>query len=477
MASGTGQHEAPLAATLETPLPDPIEVGAGTVLVASGRCDPAVEPGSLELCLGAARARPETAAAAAGESPGSGDRWWALLELTEPSTEPAELILRGRLGGRAVAAVLGSTETPARDSRLAPPPPSAVSTGGPLIAIAMATHEPDPGRLRRQIDSIRAQGWPDWICVISDDGSGPESLAALSEIVAGDDRFVVSRSDRRLGFYRNFERALRMVPAEAVCIALCDQDDEWHPDKLEALHGELAADPRALLAYSDMRITDPDGAVLSDTYFFLRRNACDDVASMLVANTVTGAASLFRRELLEPALPFPPDAGGAYHDHWLALCALGAGEIAYLDRPTYDRVRHGSSVTAGTRHAEALRTAAESGNPPAPARRRRRLRPRLPAVPGPRAWRELYFGSYLPLVQLARVLELRLGGRIAPERRRALRRFAAAERSPAAAGWLAARSLRPLLGRNETLGRERVLVAAVLWRRAAALAQRRSRAA
>lgn len=474
MASTTKGNEAPMAATLETPLPDPLEIGTGTVLLAAGSCDPALEPGSLELRLGSAGC--PVAVAAAPEAGESGDSWWALLDVTVPDPEPAELILRGRLAGREVATVLGSVRTPARDSRLAPPPPSIVPAGGPLIAIALATHEPDPARLRRQIESIRAQDWRDWICVISDDGSGPESYSALLEIISGDDRFVASRSDRRLGFYSNFERALRMVPAEAAFIALCDQDDVWHPDKLGALHAELARTPGAALAYSDMRITDETGRVLSDTYFFLRRNSFDDIISMLVANTVTGAASLFRRELLEAALPFPPAAGDAYHDHWLALCALAVGEIAYLDCPTYDRVRHTSSVTANTRHAAALRAAADGDPSALRSAARRRLRPRFPAIPGPRAWRELYFGRYLPLVQLARVLELRVGSRIAAHRRRALARVADAERSPAAAAWLAARSLRPLLGRDETLGRERVLLAAVLWRRSAALAARRRQA-
>ena len=64
------------------------------------------------------------------------------------------------------------------------------------------------------------------------------------------------------------------------------------------------------------------------------------MASLLVANTVTGAASLFRRELLDLALPFPPRHGTPYHDHWLAAVALASGRIAYVDRPLYDYVQH-----------------------------------------------------------------------------------------------------------------------------------------
>ena len=42
-------------------------------------------------------------------------------------------------------------------------------------------------------------------------------------------------------------------------------------------------------------------------------------------NTVTGAASLFRRELLDVALPFPDVPGKPFHDHWLACVALAIG--------------------------------------------------------------------------------------------------------------------------------------------------------
>ena len=54
----------------------------------------------------------------------------------------------------------------------------------------------------------------DWICVISDDCSRPDRFAEIEQVVAGDDRASsLSRSPRRLGFYRNFERALGAGPA------------------------------------------------------------------------------------------------------------------------------------------------------------------------------------------------------------------------------------------------------------------------
>ena len=74
--------------------------------------------------------------------------------------------------------------------------------------------------------------------------------------------------------------------------------------------------------------------------------------SLLSANCVTGAASLFPRDLLDDALPLPPAQFMHYHDHWLALTALALGDIRYVARPLYDYVQH-EHATLG--HATATR--------------------------------------------------------------------------------------------------------------------------
>ena len=66
---------------------------------------------------------------------------------------------------------------------------------------------------------------------------------------------------------------------------------------------------------------------------------------------------------------------------------------------------------------------------------------------------------------LAEILLVRCGDRMAGRKRRALRRFVAAERSPLALARLAARPLRVLAGRTETLGSESELVRGLVWRR------------
>lgn len=310
----------------------------------------------------------------------------------------------------------------------------------PAVAIAMATFEPDPDLLAAQIESIRAQTREDWTCVISDDCSPPESFAAIEALVGDDPRFALSRSQRRLGFYRNFERALGLVPAGVGLVALADQDDRWQPRKLEALAAALGP---ALLVHSDARIVDREGRVLSPTYWRARRPNSGDLASLLVANTVTGAASLFRRELLDRALPFPEVPGQPYHDHWLALLALAGGEIAYLDEPLYDYIQHDAAVLG---HVGGETVA------PAPAAGSRSQR-----------WRRAYREEYRRVLGLAQQLAARCEPLPDSRRRRSLRRFLASERSPVGVAWLAWRAARHALGRSETAGAERTLVAGLTW--------------
>jgi glycosyltransferase involved in cell wall biosynthesis len=321
----------------------------------------------------------------------------------------------------------------------------------PLVAICMATFEPDPRLLERQIGSIREQTHGNWTCLVSDDGSSAERLEHLRELTAGDERFTLSVGEERLGFYANFERALEMVPAAAKFVALADQDDHWYPEKLAAL---LAGRGEAQLVYSDMRIVDEQGAVVSETFWRGRRNNYTNLASLLLANTVTGAASLFRRELLDLVLPFPQPVGDPFHDQWIAAVALAVGEIAYVDRPLYDYVQHGGAA----RGHEAAMQSWDGGR----LLDRRDPKGSLGQI---RAHADRSYEINVRRIALtAREIEARVGGRIEPGKARAVRRLAGLDRW-SAAPWLALRSLRRLAGHNETMGIELSLLAAILLHR------------
>jgi hypothetical protein len=262
--------------------------------------------------------------------------------------------------------------------------PPGVSSDG-LVAICMATYLPDEALFRRQVQSILDQDYGNWICLVSDDASPPQQRRMIRRVLARDPRFRLIEHDANVGFYHNFERCLEQVPAEAAFVALADQDDYWYPHKLSSCLEYLTGTTQ--LVYSDMRIVGRDGQQRSDTFWTGRTNhyRTADLDLLALANTVTGAACLFRASLLKRALPFPPRYGDAYHDKWLALMAVLEGGIQYIDAPLYDYVQHGDNVlghkadgAAGIRAA--LRQAASFAgvaSPPSSASLRQRLALRL----------------------------------------------------------------------------------------------------
>ena len=58
-----------------------------------------------------------------------------------------------------------------------------------------------------------------------------------------------------------------------------------------------------------MNLADDHGNIVSPTYWTDRRTNHTNMTSLMVANTVTAAASLFPRRLLDYALPFPAPLG------------------------------------------------------------------------------------------------------------------------------------------------------------------------
>jgi glycosyltransferase involved in cell wall biosynthesis len=335
----------------------------------------------------------------------------------------------------------------------------------------MTTSDPPLALFETQVRSIRDQTHPNWICLVADDCSRPPIFERLREILGDDTRFRLTRNESRLGFYRNFERCLDDVPAGADFVALSDHDDRWHPDKLEALLA--ACRPDTTLVYSDMNIVDESGRVLATTYWTTRRNNHTRLGSLLVANTITGAASLFPRSLLSYLLPFPPAVGRPFHDHWIGAVALTLGEVAYVNRPLYDYVQHDRNVLG--HHAPARRGLAAGGRDwwaavGAGNGRGGVLRSRAGALKG--RWRATYEADVLRLQVMAAVLEMRCGHALTGPKRRALRRIRRMDESAAAFAWLALRGLLPGGPGNVTLGAERKLAGGIVWRRLSELAAR-----
>ncbi len=253
---------------------------------------------------------------------------------------------RGRAGRRGGARRRDARERAARHDRggradAAPSYDDPQRGGGGLIAVCMATFNPDTELLRTQVESIRAQTDRDWVCLVSDDCSEPERFEAIEAVVGGDARFVLSRSEG--GWASTATSSAPCAgPAEAELVALSDQDDRWYPDKLETLRdaiGSARSWPTATCGGST-----PSGRRARGDAVGGRRNNHTNLASLLISNTIAGASSLFRREVVDYALPFPGRPRVGLPRSLAGLVAMALGDVAYVDRPLYDYVQHPGAV-------------------------------------------------------------------------------------------------------------------------------------
>ncbi|MFZ0495628.1 MAG: glycosyltransferase [Methylocella sp.] len=229
-----------------------------------------------------------------------------------------------------------------------------------LVGIAMATYNPDPILFKRQIESIMDQSHSNWLCLISDDGSDVSHFNYILQIVSGDKRFVVRKNLSKVGFYRNFERAVAALPSQCSYVAFSDQDDIWKPQKLSQQIIKLSS-PNDECVYSDMEIVLFDGTMLSGTFWVNRRQPYGSLSGLLLANVATGMSMLFKQPLAELALPFPATPNLTYHDHWIALLAESHASLKYISEPLVQYIQHGENHTGALAPPERARDAFRRG--------------------------------------------------------------------------------------------------------------------
>lgn len=206
-------------------------------------------------------------------------------------------------------------------------------------AIALAAYKPDPELFARQLRSLQAQTVEDFVCVISADGEPDHVRELVRESTGNDSRFSVSGFEERVGFYRNFERALRACPDDADWYGFSDQDDYWYPEKLERLIPAL--DEHTLVSGQARIVRYPSGAVIREK---TDRRAVS-LSEFLLINQFSGAMMLFRPEARALALPFPGlSSRSEVHDHWVAACAGALGTVTVIDEALQDYVQHGGNV-------------------------------------------------------------------------------------------------------------------------------------
>lgn len=201
-------------------------------------------------------------------------------------------------------------------------------------SICLATYNGEK-YIGEQLDSILVQLTPYDEIVLSDDGSTDRTLEIVFSY--NDPRIKILNSGMFKSPTLNFENALKN--ARGNYIFLSDQDDIWHPRKMEIL---IPLINEYDLVISDCNLIDESGSELFPSFFALN-NSAPGFWRNLLKNSYIGCCMGFSRKLLELSLPFPKNI--PMHDSWIGLLGERHFSPFFLDKKLVSYRRHSGNAS------------------------------------------------------------------------------------------------------------------------------------
>ena len=211
------------------------------------------------------------------------------------------------------------------------------------VLILLPIYRPNMVWLQEQLNSIAAQTFRGFRCVVSHDGSIPTSISDQIYAMLPDSRFKLVLNSKHLGTYRHVDYLISEFGMMSKFFALCDQDDVWLPKKLES----------QLSRFSNLDVTavSSNGLIVNDALQTIRGKATFDWFGITqkyehfgsVRNQLTGASGLFRSDRLNNVTPFPENTGETVHDHWLYIASVATGGVFFDSEPQWLYRQHGGN--------------------------------------------------------------------------------------------------------------------------------------
>ena len=208
------------------------------------------------------------------------------------------------------------------------------------LAVLMSTYNGEKF-IRQQIDSILAQQCQaDVELIVRDDGS-TDSTRQILETYA---------QAGKLRWYHgeNLKPAKSFLDLVCHCpgydyYAFADQDDYWHPNKLQSGMDMLGSDTRPAMAFANARLVDENLEYLGRNVYNKVPN--HDFYSVLCGGGILGCTVTFNSQLAQLVQTYPNPEKLIMHDSYIAiLCTLFDGKIHFDNNPHMDYRQHGHNV-------------------------------------------------------------------------------------------------------------------------------------
>ncbi|SKC16822.1 glycosyltransferase family 2 protein [Dyadobacter psychrophilus] len=226
-----------------------------------------------------------------------------------------------------------------------------------MISVALCTYN-GAKYLSEQLKSIADQTLPVDELVVCDDRSKDNTIEII-ESFAKESAFPVHIhiNETNLGSTKNFEKCLSLCTGDI--IFLCDQDDQWRPDRVQKQADYLNAHADKDAVFCDaMKIGDdskPVGSTIwEEIEFDLKKQnkwkAGKAHEILFTGFIVTGATLAIRKSCLKRLMPFPTNVPDLIHDAWMAMVLSLEGKIDFIPETLiYYRIHSSQQVGFGNK--------------------------------------------------------------------------------------------------------------------------------
>lgn len=220
------------------------------------------------------------------------------------------------------------------------------------ISLAMTTYNGEK-YIIRQLDTLKNQTRILDEVIICDDSSTDNTAVLVTEYIKCNklDNWFFIVNDRNIGFAANFKKAIGMTSGDI--IFLCDQDDEWHSDKIEKMANIICSDENISALASSLEFIDQDGVKkmpehIPNWYKKMSMDTQDkikkiDFLSICTTNFAPGCTMCFKREVAKEYLEFEV-AYPIAHDWLIALISSAQEGFYYINRPMINYRIHSNNA-------------------------------------------------------------------------------------------------------------------------------------
>jgi GT2 family glycosyltransferase len=210
----------------------------------------------------------------------------------------------------------------------------------PRVSIVTPVYDPDEIWLRRAIESVQRQVYPEWeLCLVDDASTRPHVRKVLEEYAEADPRIRVRTLSANLGIAGASNEGLGMASGDFV--GFLDHDDELAPDALFEVVKRLNEQPDLDLVYTDEDKLGLDGRRLEPTF------KPDWSPDLLLSTNYLCHLVVARRRLLEEAGGFRPGFDGSQDHDLLLRVTERTDRVAHIPKVLYHWRKVGTSAASG----------------------------------------------------------------------------------------------------------------------------------